>query len=335
MWSKILTILQEFLFLFSEISILFILVSMLVAFVNEKYSKFFETHLKSDGFGSYIKAIFLGALTPFCSCSSIPLLNAFLRSGVPLGVCIAYLSTSPLINPIILVMFIASFGVKITLFYVGFLFGIILLLAFGISKTNTRVFFNENFLNNEFQEGQTNSCCSSVKSQPTTQTSCCSSSKITQLATQTSCCSSNNSSLKFKKYESRLKKYFTQSLKEYKKILPYIIIGMAIGATIHGAFPQNFFEEYLKDYGILGVIIAAFIGVLLYMNCSAMIPVALSLTQAGVPLGIMMSFLIAGAGCSLPELILLKRIFKTSFLILFAGMIVAIAISFGLLIFFT
>ncbi|MGJ0148813.1 permease [Campylobacter lari] len=335
MWGKILTILQEFLFLFSEISILFILVSMLVAFVNEKYSKFFETHLKSDGFGSYIKAIFLGALTPFCSCSSIPLLNAFLRSGVPLGVCIAYLSTSPLINPIILVMFIASFGVKITLFYVGFLFGIILLLAFGISKTNTRVFFNENFLNNELQEGQTNSCCSSVKSQPTTQTSCCSSSKITQLATQTSCCSSNNSSLKFKKYESRLKKYFTQSLKEYKKILPYIIIGMVIGATIHGAFPQNFFEEYLKDYGILGVIIAAFIGVLLYMNCSAMIPVALSLTQAGVPLGIMMSFLIAGAGCSLPELILLKRIFKTSFLILFAGMIVAIAISFGLLIFFT
>ncbi|EDP6837670.1 permease [Campylobacter lari] len=335
MWGKILTILQEFLFLFSEISILFILVSMLVAFVNEKYSKFFETHLKSDGFGSYIKAIFLGALTPFCSCSSIPLLNAFLRSGVPLGICIAYLSTSPLINPIILVMFIASFGVKITLFYVGFLFGIILLLAFGISKTNTRVFFNENFLNNELQEGQTNSCCSSVKSQPTTQTSCCSSSKITQLATQTSCCSSNNSSLKFKKYESRLKKYFTQSLKEYKKILPYIIIGMAIGATIHGAFPQNFFEEYLKDYGILGVIIAAFIGVLLYMNCSAMIPVALSLTQAGVPLGIMMSFLIAGAGCSLPELILLKRIFKTSFLILFAGMIVAIAISFGLLIFFT
>ncbi|EAK9999368.1 permease [Campylobacter lari] len=335
MWSKILTILQEFLFLFSEISILFILVSMLVAFVNEKYSKFFETHLKSDGFGSYIKAIFLGALTPFCSCSSIPLLNAFLRSGVPLGVCIAYLSTSPLINPIILVMFIASFGVKITLFYIGFLFGIILLLAFGISKTNTRVFFNENFLNNELQEGQTNSCCSSVKSQSTTQISCCSSSKITQLATQTSCCSSNNSSLKFKKYESRLKKYFTQSLKEYKKILPYIIIGMAIGATIHGAFPQNFFEEYLKDYGILGVIIAAFIGVLLYMNCSAMIPVALSLTQAGVPLGIMMSFLIAGAGCSLPELILLKRIFKTSFLILFAGMIVAIAISFGLLIFFT
>lgn len=335
MWGKILTIVQEFLFLFSEISILFILVSMLVAFVNEKYSKFFETHLKSDGFGSYIKAIFLGALTPFCSCSSIPLLNAFLRSGVPLGVCIAYLNTSPLINPIILVMFIASFGVKITLFYVGFLFGIILLLAFGISKTNTRVFFNENFLNNELQEGQTNSCCSSVKSQPTTQTSCCSSSKITQLATQTSCCSSNNSSLKFKKYESRLKKYFTQSLKEYKKILPYIIIGMAIGATIHGAFPQNFFEEYLKDYGILGVIIAAFIGVLLYMNCSAMIPVALSLTQAGVPLGIMMSFLIAGAGCSLPELILLKRIFKTSFLILFAGMIVAIAISFGLLIFFT
>ncbi|MBT0826977.1 arsenic resistance permease [Campylobacter lari] len=334
MWDKILIILQEFLFLFSEISILFILVSMLVAFVNEKYSKFFETHLKSDGFGSYIKAIFLGALTPFCSCSSIPLLNAFLRAGVPLGVCIAYLSTSPLINPIILVMFVVSFGVKITLLYVGFLFGIILLLAFGISKTNTRLFFNENFLNNELQERQTKSCCSSAKSQPTTQTSCCSSSKITQSTTQSSCCSLNNSSLKFTTPESRLKKYFTQSLKEYKKILPYIIIGMAIGATIHGFFPQDFFQNYMKYYGVFGIFIAAFIGVLLYMNCTAMIPVALALTTSGIPLGIMMSFLIAGAGCSLPELILLKRIFKTSFLILFASMIVFIAISFGLLIFF-
>ncbi|MBF7049807.1 permease, partial [Campylobacter volucris] len=121
---------------------------------------------------------------------------------------------------------------------------------------------------------------------------------------------------------------------EYKKILPYIVIGMGIGAVIHGFFPQDFFQDYMKDYGILGVFIAAFIGVLLYMNCTAMIPVALALTTAGIPTGIMMSFLIAGAGCSLPELILLKRIFKFNFLLLFASMIVFIAISFGILMFF-
>ncbi|WP_232087576.1 permease [Campylobacter sp. 2014D-0216] len=335
MWDKILIILQDFLVLLGEISILFILVSMFVAFVNEKYSKFFETHLKSDGFGSYVKAILLGALTPFCSCSSIPLLNAFLRAGVPLGVCMAYLITSPLINPIIIVMFIVSFGVKITLLYIGFLLGVILFLAFGISKINTKVFFNDDFLNNELQEGQINSCCSSAKSsQFFTQSSCCSSSKITQSTTKSTCCSSNNPSLNFTKPKTQFKKYFTQSFQEYKKIFPYIFVGMAIGAIIHGVFPQNFFETYLIDYGVLGVFVAAFMGVLLYMNCTAMIPVALALTTSGVPLGIMMSFLIAGAGCSLPELILLKRIFKTNFLVLFASMIVMIAISFGLLMFF-
>ncbi|AJC92316.1 arsenic resistance permease [Campylobacter subantarcticus LMG 24377] len=320
MWDKILIILQDFLVLFGEISILFIFVSMLVAFANERYSKFFEDHLKSDGFGSYIKAIFLGSLTPFCSCSSIPLLNAFLRAGVPLGVCMAYLITSPLINPIIIVMFIVSFGVKITLSYVGFLFGIILLLALGISKINTKVFFNDDFLSNDIKEGQVNSCCSS--------------SKIAQPTTQSACCLINNPPFKFVKSETKFKKYFTQSFKEYKKIFPYIFVGMAIGAIINGVFPQNFFETYLADYGVLGVFIAAFIGVLLYMNCTAMIPVALALTASGIPLGIMMSFLIAGAGCSLPELILLKRIFKTNFLVLFASMIVVIAISFGFLMFF-
>ncbi|MFY4766375.1 permease [Campylobacter sp. GB48] len=325
MLDKILTILQEFLFLFSEISILFILVSMLVAFVNEKYSKFFETHLKSDGFGSYIKAIFLGALTPFCSCSSIPLLNAFLRAGVPLGVCIAYLSTSPLINPIIVVMFAVSFGLKISLLYVGFLFCVILFLAFCVSKINTRKFFNEDFLKNDLEQ---KSCCSNN----TFQSSCCQ--KPSSIFVKNSKISGKVLKFKAKIKDYKIKMLFIQSFKEYKKILPYIIIGMGIGAFIHGFFPQDFFQNYMKDYGVLGVFIAAFIGVLLYMNCTAMIPVALALTTSGIPLGIMMSFLIAGAGCSLPELILLKRIFKTSFLILFASMIVFIAISFGLLIFF-
>ncbi|WP_052244988.1 permease [Campylobacter sp. RM16704] len=90
----------------------------------------------------------------------------------------------------------------------------------------------------------------------------------------------------------------------------------------------------MKDYGIYGVFIAAFIGVLLYMNCTAMIPIALALTTSGIPLSVMMSFLIAGAGCSLPELVLLKRFFKTSFLVLFASAIVFIAICFGLLMFY-
>ncbi|WP_257404255.1 permease [Campylobacter lari] len=322
--EKLVFILKDFLILFIEISVLFILVSMLIAYLNERYAKFFNEHLKKDSFTSYIKAILLGCLTPFCSCSSIPLLNAFLKAKVPLGVCIAYLITSPLINPIIVVMFVVSFGLKISLFYVEFLFCVILFLAFCVSKINTQRFFNEDFLKNELEQKL---CCSNNTSQSSYR-------KKPSFVFNKNSKTSKILNFKNKAKESKIKILFSQSFKEYKKILPYIVIGMAIGAVIHGAFPQDFFQNYMKDYGVLGVFIAAFIGVLLYMNCTAMIPVALALTTSGIPLGIMMSFLIAGAGCSLPELILLKRIFKTSFLILFAGMIVAIAISFGLLIFF-
>ncbi|EEC4842966.1 permease [Campylobacter lari] len=322
--EKLVFILKDFLILFIEISVLFILVSILIAYLNERYAKFFNEHLKKDSFTSYIKAILLGCLTPFCSCSSIPLLNAFLKAKVPLGVCLAYLITSPLINPIIVVMFMVSFGLKISLFYVGFLFCVILFLAFCVSKINTQRFFNEDFLKNELEQ---KSCCSNN----TFQSSCCQKSSLVFTKNSKT---SKILNFKNKTKENKIKILFSQSFKEYKKILPYIVIGMAIGAIIHGVFPQDFFQNYMKDYGVLGVFIAAFIGVLLYMNCTAMIPIALALTTSGIPLGIMMSFLIAGAGCSLPELILLKRIFKTSFLILFAGMIVFIAISFGLLIFF-
>ncbi|HEC1770772.1 TPA: permease [Campylobacter lari] len=322
--EKLVFILKDFLILFIEISVLFILVSILIAYLNERYAKFFNEHLKKDSFASYIKAILLGCLTPFCSCSSIPLLNAFLKAKVPLGVCIAYLITSPLINPIIVAMFMVSFGLKISLFYVGFLFCVILFIAFCVSKINTQGFFNEDFLKNDLEQ---KSCCSNN----TFQSSCC---QKPSLVFAKNSKTSKILNFKNKAKESKIKILFSQSFKEYKKILPYIVIGMAIGAVIHGAFPQDFFQNYMKDYGVLGVFIAAFIGVLLYMNCTAMIPVALALTTSGIPLGIMMSFLIAGAGCSLPELVLLKRIFKTSFLILFASMIVFIAISFGLLMFF-
>ncbi|ELP9120835.1 permease [Campylobacter lari] len=322
--EKLVFILKDFLILFIEISVLFILVSMLIAYLNERYAKFFNEHLKKDSFTSYIKAILLGCLTPFCSCSSIPLLNAFLKAKVPLGVCIAYLITSPLINPIIVVMFMVSFGLKISLFYVVFLFCVILFIAFCVSKINTQRFFNEDFLKNDLEQ---KSCCSNN----TFQSSCC---QKSSLVFNKNSKTSKILNFKNKAKESKVKILFSQSFKEYKKILHYIVIGMAIGAIIHGAFPQDFFQNYMKDYGVLGVFIAAFIGVLLYMNCTAMIPVALALTTSGIPLGIKMSFLIAGAGCSLPELILLKRIFKTSFLILFASMIVFIAISFGLLMFF-
>ncbi|EAI7007317.1 permease, partial [Campylobacter coli] len=137
---------KEFLYLFVELSVLFIGINILVAFLNAKYSNFFEKHLKQDNFQTRLKAIFFGSLTPFCSCSSIPLLNAFLKAKVPLSVCMAYLITSPLINPIIIVVFIVSFGIKISFIYIGFLYAIILFISFLLSKFDTSKFLNNDFL---------------------------------------------------------------------------------------------------------------------------------------------------------------------------------------------
>lgn len=121
---------KEFLYLFVELSVLFIGISFLISIINQKYEGMFRKQLSGDKISSYFKAIFLGALTPFCSCSSIPLLNAFLKAKVPLSVCMAYLITSPLINPIIIVVFIVSFGIKISFIYIGFLYAIILFISF-------------------------------------------------------------------------------------------------------------------------------------------------------------------------------------------------------------
>lgn len=312
--DKILIFLKEFAFLFTELSLLFLFVNMLVEIINKKYSIFFQNHLKKDSFSSYIKAIFLGSLTPFCTCSSIPLLNAFLRANIPLGVCISFLITSPLINPIIIVMFVISFGIKITLFYLVFLFCIVLVISFFISKINSNIFFNKDFLKDNIEI----KCCDDTKNAIILKNNV----------------NKNKKFVFHAKKNNKFKKIFLKSFQEYKKILPYVIIGVCIGVLSKIFIPQNFFYEYLNGYGILAIILASLFGVFLYASCTSLIPIALALAQVGIPLSIVMSFLISAAGCSLPELILLKRMFKFGFLLIFALSIVLISIIFGILLFF-
>ncbi|MDT3328762.1 permease, partial [Campylobacter coli] len=114
--------------------------------------------------------------------------------------------------------------------------------------------------------------------------------------------------------------------------LPYIVIAVLIGAFIHDFIPQEILQKYLSGNEILSIILAAFFGVLLYLRAETIIPIGLILLQMGISQGVIMSFLIAGAGCSLPELVLLKQMFKMKFLLLFIAIILSIAISFGMLI---
>lgn len=304
---------KEFLYLFTELSVLFIAISFLVSIINQKYEGIFKKQLAGDKISSYFKAIFLGALTPFCSCSTIPLLRAFLEAKVKLSVALAYLFTSPLINPIIFSMLFITFGLKLSLTYVVFLVFLIFIVSFVFSK-----FKEESFLKH---------IPKNTKSNIFTQTTHNPSNFIFK---QKSCCA--NTQDKPKNITINYKELFKESLKNYKKLLPYIVVAVFIGAFIHGFIPQEILQKYLNGNEILSIALAAFLGIFLYLRVETIIPIGLALLQMGISQGVIMSFLIAGAGCSLPELILLKQMFKIKFLFLFVMIILGVAISFGIFI---
>ncbi|EAK1357569.1 organoarsenical efflux permease ArsP [Campylobacter jejuni] len=304
---------KEFLYLFTELSVLFIAISFLVSIINQKYEGIFKKQLAGDKISSYFKAIFLGALTSFCSCSTIPLLRAFLEAKVKLSVALAYLFTSPLINPIIFSMLFITFGLKLSLTYVVFLVFLIFIVSFVFSK-----FKEESFLKH---------IPKNTKSNIFTQTTHNPSNFIFK---QKSCCA--NTQDKPKNITINYKELFKESLKNYKKLLPYIVVAVFIGAFIHGFIPQEILQKYLNGNEILSIVLAAFLGIFLYLRVETIIPIGLALLQMGISQGVIMSFLIAGAGCSLPELILLKQMFKIKFLFLFVMIILGVAISFGIFI---
>ncbi|MEH0361073.1 organoarsenical efflux permease ArsP [Campylobacter jejuni] len=304
---------KEFLYLFTELSVLFIAISFLVSIINQKYEGIFKKQLAGDKISSYFKAIFLGALTPFCSCSTIPLLRAFLEAKVKLSIALAYLFTSPLINPIIFSMLFVTFGLKLSLTYVVFLVFLIFIVSFVFSK-----FKEESFLKH---------IPKNTKSNIFTQTTHNPSNFIFK---QKSCCA--NTQDKPKNITINYKELFKESLKNYKKLLPYIVVAVFIGAFIHGFIPQEILQKYLNGNEILSIVLAAFLGIFLYLRVETIIPIGLALLQMGISQGVIMSFLIAGAGCSLPELILLKQMFKIKFLFLFVMIILGVAISFGIFI---
>ncbi|EED2385820.1 organoarsenical efflux permease ArsP [Campylobacter jejuni] len=288
-------------------------ISFLVSIINQKYEGIFKKQLAGDKISSYFKAIFLGALTPFCSCSTIPLLRAFLEAKVKLSVALAYLFTSPLINPIIFSMLFITFGLKLSLTYVVFLVFLIFIVSFVFSK-----FKEESFLKH---------IPKNTKSNIFTQTTHNPSNFIFK---QKSCCA--NTQDKPKNITINYKELFKESLKNYKKLLPYIVVAVFIGAFIHGFIPQEILQKYLNGNEILSIVLAAFLGIFLYLRVETIIPIGLGLLQMGISQGVIMSFLIAGAGCSLPELILLKQMFKIKFLFLFVMIILGVAISFGIFI---
>lgn len=282
-----------FIYDISKILILIIIITHLMSLLRyylpiEKIRNFL-TQRKLYGL-EYLFATIFGAVTPFCSCSSIPLFIGFLEAGIPLGVTFSFLITSPLINEVSIAIFIGIFGWKLTLVYIvaGILIGIIG--GVIIEKLNMQKYVEEFVWKLKSKEEL------------------------------------NKTDAKLKP-EEIFKLISREAMQITKKLIPYLMIGIGVGAFIHGFVPEGFFEIYLQKAGIFGVPIAAILSVPLYADATSVIPIMQALVEKGVPIGTAMAFMMGTIGLSLPAALILKRVLKwqllgTFFAIVTIGIII-------------
>lgn len=281
-----------------KILILLMLITTLMGLVNayfpiERLRDFLQ---RKRLFGlENLMASFFGAITPFCSCSSVPLFIGFVQGGIPLGVTFSFLITSPLVNEIALAMFIGLFGLKFTVIYA--LTGILLGTIGGIVLGKMGL---EKHLSEWVQQ--------LVKAK-TEGTSSFQAEDIP--------------------FSERLKLVIQEAFGIVKSIVIYVIIGIAIGAAMHGYVPENFFAQYLGSGQWWTVPLAVILAVPLYSNAAGIIPVVQVLVAKGVPIGTSISFMMATIGLSIPEGTLLKKVMTTRLIGIYFGVVTLFIIISG------
>jgi len=274
-----------FIFDTMKIIILLLVIIFIVSFVRtylppEKVRLFLAKKNKLTG---HILAALLGIITPFCSCSAVPLFLGFVEAGVPLGVTFSFLVASPMINEVALVLLIGLFGWKIALIYIisGLLIAVVSGLIIGRLKVEHLV---ADFV---WKHNKINSNALIVK-------------------------------MTFKERVIYSKNY---ALDIVKKVWLYIIIGVGIGAWIHGYVPADFLAQYAGADKWYAVPLATLIGIPLYSNAAGVIPLVSALTEKGVAMGTTLAFMMAVTALSLPEFMILKKVMKTRLIIIFASVV--------------
>ncbi len=235
----------------------------------------------------FLMASLFGVVTPFCSCSSVPLFIGFVRGGIPLGVTFAFLVTSPLVNEVAIGLFVGLFGLKTTLVYV--VSGILLGTISGLILQKLKL---EKYLTPWVKEVLANA----QKEQDLF---------VTEKQT----------------FKQRLPIIWKEALKILKEVLPYVIIGIAIGGLMHGYIPSGFFEKYMAKDNLFAVPIATLLSVPMYSNASGILPVVQVLVDKGIPLGTAIAFMMGVVGLSLPEAMLLKKVMTMKLIGIFFGVV--------------
>lgn len=229
---------------------------------------------KFHGLGANLLAALLGTVTPFCSCSSIPLFIGFTSAGLPLGVTFSFLISSPMVDLGSLVLLMSIFGSRVAVVYV--ILGLVIAVAGGtlIEKLH---------LENQVEGFIRNAKPMDIPQEELT-------------------------------VKDRLKYSAEQVLRTFKKVFPYILIGVGIGALIHNWIPEDWIVKFLGNGNPLGVILATLAGVPMYADIFGCIPIAEALLAKGAKLGVVLAFMMGVTTLSLPSMIMLKKAIKPKLL---------------------
>lgn len=244
----------------------------------------------------YLFASVFGVITPFCSCSSVPLFIGFVKGGIPLGITFTYLITAPLVNEVAIAIFIGAFGLKVTGIYVAL--GIILGITGGFTLGKLKL---EKYLTPWVQG------------------------VIKQASTE------DKLDIEKRRLRDRMPGIFKEAFGIVKGIAPYIIIGIAVGGAMHGFLPTGFFEHHIDKNQWYAVPLAVIMGVPMYSNAAGVIPVVQVLVAKGVPLGTAIAFMMGVIGLSLPEAMLLKKVMTWTLIAIYFGTIAFFMILSGYL----
>lgn len=261
--------------IFILLSVLIFIVSYIQSYFPPERSK--KIMGKFKGISANIVAALLGTVTPFCSCSSIPLFIGFTSAGLPIGVTFSFLISSPMVDIGSLILLMSIFGAKIAVIYV--LLGLVIAVVGGKIIESAK-------MEREIEEFILNANVGEV-----------SQSELT--------------------ISDRINFSKDQVVSTFKKVYPYVLVGVGIGAIIHNWIPNDFIEKILGENNIFGVVIATLVGAPMYADIFGTIPVAEALFEKGALLGTVLSFMMAVTTLSLPSLIMLRRAIKPRLLRLF------------------
>jgi hypothetical protein len=283
--SHIGSAIEFFIFEVPKVLMLLVVVVYLVGIVRTFFTPERTRNIlagKRESFGNVLAAI-LGIVTPFCSCSAVPLFIGFIKSGIPIGVTFSFLIAAPMINEIAIVLLFGMFGLKVAAIYVFTGLVIAILTGWIIGRLHM-----ERYIEDWVNEVETSS--------------------------------ENDTSFSIN-WQERLQAGREAVQEIVKKVWFYIVLGIAVGAGIHGYVPTGMMAGILGENSWWSVPLAVLIGVPMYSNAAGIIPIAQALLEKGASLGSVLAFMMSVIGLSLPEVIILRNVLKMPLILTFIGVL--------------